>query len=291
MDNERTGPVVVGVTGAGHETAALRFAAEVARREGAEVVLAHAFHQTAAGPPPSVLLSHEGAHAVAQVVTAEVAEEFKQLTDGTVGFRTVVVGGAAGRVLVDLSQGARMVVVQHRRDRGLGRVFVGSTAYAAAAHAECPVVSVNPEWQPGASGEVVVGVHEGGGPPEVLELAMAWAAAVGTSLRVVHAWRMDAAYEDVIPASDTAAWREAEKLAIAEAVDGLRGRFPDMQVDLDVRRQSPTDVLVDDSQVASLVVVGRHASHPWALERLGSLARTLLREAKSPVMVVPVSRK
>jgi nucleotide-binding universal stress UspA family protein len=47
-------------------------------------------------------------------------------------------------------------------------------------------------------------------------------------------------------------------------------------------------VLVDDSQVASLVVVGRHAGHGRLLEHLGSVARTVLREAKSPVMVVPV---
>jgi len=107
---------------------------------------------------------------------------------------------------------------------------------------------------------------------------------------VVHAWQLDPAYEDLVTAPDAAAWRESQKLAITAVVDGLRARFPDVQVDLDVRRQSPTDVLVDDSQVASLVVVGRHASHPWALERLGSVARTLLREAKSPVMVVPVSR-
>lgn len=41
MDSRTSGAVVVGVTGRGRETSALRFAAEHARREGARVVLVH----------------------------------------------------------------------------------------------------------------------------------------------------------------------------------------------------------------------------------------------------------
>ena len=86
------------------------------------------------------------------------------------------------RVLVDLGRGARMVVVQHRQVRGLGRLFVGSTATATAAHADCPVISVTHDWKAGdAPGEVVVGVHEGGEPREVLEAGFSWAAATDAS--------------------------------------------------------------------------------------------------------------
>ena len=66
--------------------------------------------------------------------------------------------------LVELSRGARLVVVQHRDAHWLGRLFVGSTVNGAAAHSECPVISVPVGWEPGRPRRVVVGVHEGARP-------------------------------------------------------------------------------------------------------------------------------
>lgn len=288
MSTNTTGAIVVGVTGPGREPAALRFAAECARREGADVVLAHAFHSAPPAAPPSALITYAEAADVAHWVVKEVAEEFEQLTGGDVASRTVVRGGSPAHALVDLGRGARMVVVQHRRDHGLARLFVGSTAHGAASHARCPVVSVNPEWQPGEPGEVVVGVHENGKPRAVLEAAFAWAASTGASVHVVHAWRLDAAYDDIITARVAQDWRDEQKQALEDATADLRERYPDVPLVIEVRHQWAAEVLVEESQTASMTVVGRHASHPWALERLGSIARTCLRAAKSPVMVVPV---
>ena len=61
-----------------------------------------------------------------------------------------------------------------------------------------------------------------------------------------------------------------------------------VDVEVEVRHQWPADVLVDDSRNASLVVIGRRGVHGWVPEHLGSLARTVLRAARCPVMVVPV---
>ena len=289
MDTSAQGAIVVGVTGPGREPAAMRYAAECARREGAEVVLVHAYRIATPAPPPSVLITYAEAADVADRIVKEVGDEFGQLTGGSVDYRTAAVAGQPSRVLVDLSREARMVVVQHRQVHGLGRLFVGSTATVAAAHAECPVISVTHDWRSSdALGEVVVGVHEGGEPPQVLEAGFSWAAATGAPLTIVHAWRLDAAYDDLVTAADAAQWREKQTEALTAAVAGLRERHPDVPVTLEVRHQWPVDVLVDDSRVASLVVVGRHGSRSWAPERLGSVARAVLREAKSPVMVVPV---
>ena len=292
MDTSRGSAIVVGVTGRGQETAALRFAAECARREGAEVVLAHAFHAARPAPPVSPLLAYPEAADLAHRLVNEVGEEFEELTRGEVALRTVTLAGRPARILVHLSRGARMVVVQHRDSHDFARLFVGSTANGTAARADCPVVSVPMAWQPGeVPGEVVVGVHEGGGPRQVLEAGFAWADATGAPLRIVHAWRLDAAYDDLVTAAEAAHWRDEQKAALASAVAGLRERHPTVQVILEVRHQWPSDVLVDDSQVASLVVVGRHGSHGWAPEHLGSVTRTVLRAAKSPVMVVPLDRR
>ena len=261
MDTTTKDAVVVGVSGPGREAAALAYAVDCARRDGSEVVAVHAFRTARTGPPPRALLTFAETADMAHWVIKQVGDELAELTEGTVPFRTLAVAGTPAHVLVDLGREARMVV------------------------------SVPADWQPGEPGEpgeVVVGVHEGGVPLAVLEAAFAEAEATGAPLRVVHAWRLDAVYDDIITDRVAAEWRTEQQRALTTVVDGLRVRHPAVEVTVEVRHQWPTDVLVDDSQVASLVVVGRHG--PQALEpaHLGSLARTVVREARSPVMVVPV---
>lgn len=293
MDTSTHGAVVVGVTGPGRETAALRFAAAVALREDAEVVLAHAFTTALPASPPSVLLTYAEASDVAQWIGKGVREELEQLTHGTVRSRTLVVAGPPARVLADLGRGAHCVVVQHRQRHLLDRVFVGSTANGTAAHCACPVISVPEGWEEPAAeeplGDVVVGVHEGGVPRQALDAAFDWAAATGARLRVVHAWRLDPSYDDIITPRVADEWRERQVRDLTTALQGLREQHADVPVEIEVHHHWPTEVLVEASDDASMVVVGRHA-HGWAGERLGSVARTVLREARGPVMVVPVDR-
>jgi nucleotide-binding universal stress UspA family protein len=288
MDTTVSGAIVVGVTGRGRETSALEFAAACARRDDAPVVLVHAFRH-ALPAPVGVRLSRAEVGEVAEAVVREVAEEFGELTGGEVGCTTLTVAGKPSRVLVELGHDARLVVVQHHPSHLPGHLFVGSTVNGAAAHSECPVVSVPAGWKPDAEpAEVVVGVHERGVPHQVLEAAFDWAAATGAPLRAVHGWRLDAAYDDIITSRVAAEWRDEQKRVLAEAVAGFREAHPSVPVVLEVRHQWPAEVLVDCSRTASLVVVGRRGPHGWVGEHLGSVARTVLRAAQGPVMVVPV---
>ena len=137
--------------------------------------------------------------------------------------------------------------------------------------------------------EVVVGVHEAGVPRQVLEAAFSWADRTGAPLRVVHAWRLDAAYDDIITHRVDAEWRAKQKRLLSAAVADHRDSWPTVPVEVEVRHQWPADVLVDDSRNASLVVIGRRGARGWIPEHLGSLARTVLRASMCPVMVVPVA--
>ena len=285
----RSGSVVVGVTGPGRERAALRFAADCARREGRGVVLVHAFHPAHPAPPAGVLINYADASEVGDWVVKEVGDEFREMTGGSVAFVVAAVAGAPWRVLSDLAVDARILVVQRPHARGLGRLVTGHTATAVAARARCPVVSVNEGWEPSdGAGEVVVGVHDDGGPSEALAEAFAWAEAAGAPVRVVHGWRLDAVYDDIITSRVAAEWRDEQKTVLAEAIAGLRTRHPGVRAEVEVRHQWPADVLVDDSRVARLVVMGRHGRAPWGAHHLGSISRTVLRESQSPVMVVPL---
>jgi nucleotide-binding universal stress UspA family protein len=283
------GAIVVGVTGGGRETAALRFAAECARRDGADVVIAHAFGTTVPPTMPGVLLTCAEAAAVARTVVGDVEQELATLYGDSVRHRVVTAPVTPSHLLVDLGREARLVVVQHRDATWLGRLFVGSTVSSTATHCDCPVVSVPLDWAPRASsGEVVVGVHECGAPLPAVAAGFAWAAATGATLRVVHAWRLDGAYDDIISARVAEEWHAEQLQALESAVLDLRRQDPSVPVELEVRHAWPAQALVDDSRSASLVVVGRHARNGQPTGHLGSVARSVLREAHSPVMVVPL---
>ena len=70
MDTRATGAVVVGVTGRGRETSALRFAAEHARREGARVVLVHVGRVSLPTVPGLVITPDEAISVAARIVCA-----------------------------------------------------------------------------------------------------------------------------------------------------------------------------------------------------------------------------
>ena len=290
MDSRTSGAVVVGVTGRGRETSALRFAVEHARREGARVVLVHV-GRVSLPTVPGLVVTPTEAIDVAERIVRDVAEELEELVGGPVAHHVVAVTGVPSQVLVELSRDARLVVVQHRTSTALERLFVGSTTNGAAARCHCPLVSVPAGWEPPPDGtaEVVVGVHEAGVPRQVLEAAFSWADRTGAPLRVVHAWRLDAAYDDIITHRVDAEWRAQQKRLLSAAVADHRDSWPTVPVEVEVRHQWPADVLVDDSRNASLVVIGRRGARGWIPEHLGSLARTVLRASMCPVMVVPVA--
>ena len=292
MDSMRR-RVVVGVTGPGENSAALRFAAEQARLLGADVCVAHAVHELRPPPAANPLLSYEVPwDEVGNRIVSYAVEELKGLsgdmamTDRAV--TTVARHGDPVHVLTELSGNARMVVLQHRDISALHRVFTGSTVAGVATHAQCPVTSVPAAWQPSDSpGRVTVGVHEDGLPSGVLAEAFAEADARGWSLRVAHARRLDPVYDDIVFTRDDA-WRAGAEAAISSSMEELRQEHPDVMVEVDVRHQWPADALVELSTVSNLLVVGRHRHHAPAPGRIGSIARALLRTARCPVTVVPV---
>lgn len=287
----RRGAVVVGVTGSGREAGILRFAAETARRHHAPVVLVHAYGVGHPAPPPGYLIDYEEAANVAHDIISDVEDEFLDLSGGSVECSSKAVLGPPSRVLVDLSQDARLVVVQHRATPLLDRLFVGSTVHGTAAHSTCPVVSVPTDWQPrSAPHHVVVGVHDDGSPAEAVEAGLDWAAATDATLQVVNAWRLDPAYEDILRAPMADEWHDEQVRTLEGRISSLRTAHPSVPVRVEVNHEWPAQMLVEASEVASLVVVGRHAGRWRVSPHLGSVVRTVLRHAEAPVMVVPLAR-
>lgn len=284
--------IVVGVTGPGRERAALRFAADRARRDGGEVVLTHVVSYAVTGTRSSILLplAFEKLAAAATTMLAQVRAEFAELTGGEVPCRTELREGSPPREIVALSQAAQLVVTQRQSEAVLGRVFIGSTANRVAAHADCPLVMVPADWdaeRPG--GDIVVGVHGDGKAEPPLEWAFREAAASGVPLRVLHAWRLAAAYDGLLSPDDIDRWREGVADRLRTLVSDHRPG-EEVEARVEVHHQEPADALLDAAETAALVIVGRHRHHAWLPDQLGSVARIVMREAAAPVMVVPVAK-
>jgi len=286
--------IVVGVTGPGENTSALAWAAREAGRSGRSLTLVHAARTTLPPPPPSVLVAHEPVVEVGRRILRAVASEFGNLTGGEIAFEEVLETGDPARVLMDLSGSADLVVVAHRRS-GIRRLVTMSTTMSVAAHADCSVVSVPAAWNvvdDGSAGEghdwVTVGVHEDGVPEAVLRAAFEAASSRQAALRVVHAWRLDAGYDDIVMRRIDADWEHRLEGELRSAVEPLLARHPDVKVEVEVRHQWPAEALVEFASSSALLVVGRHGHRPTLPQRLGSITRSAVQNAACPVMVVPV---
>lgn len=146
--DERARPtVVVGVDGSEHSRAALRWAAGEAALRGARLKIVCAWsypYVAAAGALTPVLADWEGQRGDAQVALESAVAEVAAGHEG-LEVETVVVAGAAARVLLDAAEGADLLVVGSRGHGGFAGLLLGSVGQQCVSHAPCPVVVVRGE--------------------------------------------------------------------------------------------------------------------------------------------------
>ncbi|GAA4783273.1 hypothetical protein GCM10023200_15890 [Actinomycetospora chlora] len=128
-------PVVVGVDGSEGSLRALRWAARIARRDGAPLVAV-----AACGLPDlygsAGSLLYEGRRVLAEAVAAALGPD--------AAVRTEAREGRAMSVLVDASRGARLLVLGSRHAEEVAGDVGGSLTARVIGRAACPVVAVVP---------------------------------------------------------------------------------------------------------------------------------------------------
>ncbi|MEU6092501.1 universal stress protein [Streptomyces sp. NPDC047085] len=140
--------VVVGVSGSLGSVTALRRAAALARRLGAELWPVLAWEPPGGDPaarrtPASGLLVEEWQRLAKQRLASVLDEIFGEDGPG-VPMRALVVRGATGRALVAIADRENDVLVVGAGRRGLHRAFSGRVSRHCLAHAVCPVLAVPP---------------------------------------------------------------------------------------------------------------------------------------------------
>lgn len=138
--------ILVGTDGSEHARRAVRWAAELARTTGAEIVAAHAVGllvTTPDGPAPSTPY-HDRLRALLE------GEWTEDLRAAEVPARCVLVEGSAVTALLRAAadEDADLIVVGSRGAGGFSDLHLGSTSHQIAMYADRPVTIIPPPGRP-----------------------------------------------------------------------------------------------------------------------------------------------
>ncbi|MGW0082790.1 universal stress protein [Streptomyces sp. NPDC003393] len=290
-------PVLAGVDGSERGLAAARWAAREAAWRGVPLRLLHASPPL---PGPAVpAAAADRLHDLGERMLRQVAADLGDRCPD-VEVRCEQSDDDPATALLAAAREAALLVVGTRGAGGFDGLAVGRVALRVVAAAPCPVVLV-PE-QPGAFGEdpwaapgadqVVMGFDAHRPVGEVAEFAFSAAEARGGGLRVIQAWALPAeavsAQTLVVTEEDRATWEDQEVLRLSDALRPWREKYPRVAARTDVLLLHPAEALLNTSQDAALLVVGRRTDQRAPGEgRLGPVPHAVLHHTRCPVAVVP----
>jgi nucleotide-binding universal stress UspA family protein len=290
MGAELDNPIVVGVDDSDDGLRAVRYAVRAAQQAGCGLRLVHVLPETVPMTPMLPLISGERLSEVGGRILRRAMKELNE-QDGAEGVETeqVTRTGSRVHVLAEEADRGRFIVLGHRGRSALGRMFTASTTTGVATRAHHPVVCVPTTWAPSSERHhVVVGVDDPGRARELLSTAFATAAARRARLTVVHAWRLQSPYDDIIASRvDQTPWQGVVKERLSEVVHALEAEHPGVEAEVDVRHEPPAAALTESSRDADLLILGRHGHGAPFGFYLGPIARAMIWEAECPVQITP----
>lgn len=202
--------------------------------------------------------------------------------------RRLVVDASPVAALEKNADGAEMIVVGSHGHGPVHRALAGSVAQGVVNHARVPVVVVR-----GATEEtptprpVIVGVDGSGNSVGALRWAAEAAVLRRAPLRVVHALgHTDSLYPELILTGQSDLLRRAQETLDEIVAKGLVGAG-EIVVDTVVTPESPSPVLLRETENAQLLVVGHRGRGGFAELLLGSVSHQSILHARCPVTVVP----
>lgn len=288
-----SGAVVVAHDGSPHAERGLAWGAEAASREHRPLIIVHALetarpYWAGVGVIDVDTLTRSIRADGEKLVEEAVARVHE--THPALEVRTVCEMADPRDLLVQLSEHAHVLVLGSHGRGAVRSLLLGSVASALTRHAHCPVVVLRPHSETSRGGGVLVGVDGTKKSRPALEFAFRAAAWREAPLTVVHCfWDIDREEDGVLVAADDPEYVE-ERLLLSESVAGLREKYPDVAVDLQLARGLVDRVLIDQAHGRDLLVVGSRTHSALGEALLGSVATTMVEYAPCPVAVVPHER-
>ena len=243
--------------------------------------------------------------------TQELLEEFAaQARSAGVEASAQAIEGDAGEVLAEASRYSRLAVVGKRGRNRLASQLLGTVSGAFVARSHCPVLvvpfqdsdlgdDVPARENLGGSAsegqhnwlsfedEVVAGVDMGSSALPVAEVAARVAELSGRRLAFVSAVPADAGASRGAGAEDSAPTDRAYAHHLEELVSAVKEHHEGLAVRLELAEGSAAAILIEATRTAALVVLGTRGRGGVASLLLGSVSRSVLNQAKSPVLIVP----
>jgi nucleotide-binding universal stress UspA family protein len=285
--NTPKGAVVVAISADDYD-AALAFAVAEARRTLRPLHLVHVLEAPAAYSYVGV---SEGMLDLARTTLAEAEAKAEELADNDVVVTAELVD--RGWVVDDLvrhTEGASLLVLQHRALSRVKRVFSASTVSGVASRAHVPVISVPEGWtaERRVTGVVTAGVQDAAEASALLRAGFEEAHARQAKLVVLHAWWLSSGY-DVAVVDD--AMRDEYSSQLHQELDPvlapLRTEYPSVEVEVLVQHAPRAEAVLDAAEVSDLLVLGRrHHLLPLG-SHLGPITRSALDHSSCPVLVTP----
>jgi nucleotide-binding universal stress UspA family protein len=282
------GTVVVGVDGSDRGFDGVRYAAREARRLGVGLDVVHV--SPGYLPEGPLLLIPDGslqgfAAGVLErgaLIANEVAPDIEVSTHHLSGHRI--------QELVGFADDAALLVLGARHLSMMDHVWTGATVAGAVSRATCPTVVIPATWEPTVPRDrVVVGYKSQRHATELLTAAFVLADGLGAELEVLHAWKLQGIYDDMIASSVEEEATSVREVALIEPLLGdLRRAYPQVKAYVRVVHRRAAGALIGASARADRLVIIK-PSHGARLHHLGGTARALLRDAQCPVEVVPPS--
>ena len=287
-DSKRLG-ILVGVDGSNASDAAVRWAAKEAQMRMLPITLMHVIAQT---PTDSTAPGHSGITQEQLNQGREVVEQSRRIVREAAGRQPVDVGTHVPyahpvQTLVDASRSAHMIAVGDRGLGSLGRHLLGSVSSGLLHHAHCPVAIIHDpasiERQIDDAAPVLVGID--GSPASEAAVAFAFdeASRRAVPLIALHAWSDVGVFP--ILGMDWHTRRGEGEEVLGERLAGWQERFPNVEVRRRLVCDVPARWLIEESEHAQLVVLGRHGRGGYPGMHLGSVTSAVVQSADVPVVV------
>ncbi|WP_306324724.1 universal stress protein [Streptomyces venezuelae] len=285
-----TAQVTVGLDGSDESLAAARWAAREAVLREVPLRLLHVDEWPNA---PEIPLSYARTHTGhAESLLRDTAEEARKEHPDL----EVLAERAHGRAAEILTAAAGEADLTVLGSRGLGGVLgfvVGSVSLAVVGAARQPVALVRAESErrtPSRAGIVVgVDIHHPCEP--LLGFAFTEAARTGLPLRLLHSWTLPASYGYASMVDPGIGEELGDHLlgGLDDLVEPWQKRYAGVKVTTEAVVGSPAYQLVDASQHADLVIVGRRNRKMPVGARLGHVAHAVIHHSPAPVAVVSLA--
>lgn len=259
--------VVVGIDGRPDCENAIRWGASEAAARGVPLHLVHAFIWTEFHVPLGGSDVAPGLRVQADQIVAAAVELARKFAPG-VAVAGTRVDGFPSAVLLAESRTADLIVIGSRVTGRLLGLVVSSAGIELSAHAHCPVVVVRPADDALAGNMVVIGYDGSPAAGAAVDFGLEYAGRHQLAARIVTV--LDE--EDDDDHDLVAAVRPYARKAELVEVTG-----------------HPSELLLEWSADAQLLVVGSRGHGGFAGLLLGSVSQTMLHQAQCPVAIIPLA--